>query len=72
MCTSLAFYHFSFSSVGGLSAIVLGSPVVKEHLGPALLESYVAVDTVEGVDVDKEDFEKYGARLALLLYVCGL
>lgn len=39
-----------------------GSPKVKEHLGPALLHTYVAVDTAEGVDVDKEDFEKYGAR----------
>ena len=36
--------------------------MVKEHLGPALLHTYVAVDTAEGVDVDKEDFEKYGAR----------
>lgn len=36
--------------------------MVQEHLGPALLHTYIAVDTAEGVDVDKEDFEKYGAR----------
>ena len=38
---------------------------MREHLGPALLHTYIAVDTAEGVDVDKEDFEKYGARYGL-------
>ena len=54
--------NLSSGIAGNLSATVHGSPMVKEHLGPALLHTYIAVDTAEGVDVDKEDFEKYGAR----------
>jgi hypothetical protein len=57
---------------GNLSAVVHGSPMVKEHLGPALLHTYVAVDTAEGVDVDKEDFEKYGARSSIMNILTGL
>jgi len=37
--------------------------MVQEHLGPSLLSVYVAVDQIEGLDVDKEEFDKYGARL---------
>ena len=37
--------------------------MVQEHLGPSLLSTYIAVDQIEGLDVDKEEFDKYGARL---------
>lgn len=45
-----------------LAAIVHTSPAVRENLGPALLHTFAAVDVVEGLDVDKEDFDKFGAR----------
>ena len=52
-----------FSGISGdLSATVHASPTVRDHLGPALLHSYVAVSVVEGLDVDKENFDKYSAR----------
>ena len=37
--------------------------MVQEYLGPSLLSTYIAVDQIEGLDVDKEEFDKYGARL---------
>ena len=36
--------------------------MVQEHLGPSLISTYIAVDQIKGLDVDKE-FDKYGARL---------
>ena len=42
--------------------MVQASPTVQDHLGPALLHTYAAVNVVEGLDVDKENFDKYGAR----------
>eukprot|EP00117_Sycon_ciliatum_P046288 scpid21219/ scgid2547/ Ubiquitin conjugation factor E4 B; Ubiquitin fusion degradation protein 2; Ufd2a len=45
-----------------LASIVHTSPTVQTQLGPALLHTYAAVDLVEGLDVDKEDFDKFGAR----------
>ena len=37
-------------------------PTVRDHLGPALLHTYAEVNVVEGLDVDKEDFDKYATR----------
>ena len=36
---------------------------MRDHLGPALLHTYAEVNVVEGLDVDKEDFDKYATRL---------
>ena len=47
---------------GDLSAMVQGSPAFRDRLGPALLHTFAAVDVVEGLDVDKENFDKYSAR----------
>ena len=35
---------------------------MRDHLGPALLHTYAEVNVVEGLDVDKEDFDKYATR----------
>ena len=48
-----------------LAAMVHSCPAVRSKLGPALLRSYVAVDVVEGLDVDRDEFDKYSARWAL-------
>lgn len=42
--------------------MVQGSPAFQSRLGPALLHTYSAVGVVEGLDVDKENFDKYSAR----------
>ena len=42
--------------------MVQANPTVRDHLGPALLGTFAAVTVVEGLDVDKEDFDKYAAR----------
>lgn len=42
--------------------MVQGSPAFQGKLGPALLQAYSAVGFFEGLDVDKEDFDKYSAR----------
>ena len=36
--------------------------MVRDRLGPALLHTYAVVKVFEGLDVDKEDFDKYAAR----------
>ena len=43
-------------------ACVAMCPAVREKLGPALIHTYSSVDIVEGLDVDKEEFDKYSAR----------
>ena len=48
--------------LGELSVMVQGSPTVQDKLGPALLHTYAAVSVVEGLDVDKENFDKYATR----------
>ncbi len=48
--------------LGELSAMVQGSPAFQGRLGPALIQTYSAVGFFEGLDVDKEDFDKYSAR----------
>ena len=47
---------------GALVACVAMSPLVREKLCPALLHTYCSVDIVEGLDVDKEEFDKFSAR----------
>ena len=42
--------------------MVQASPMVRDQLGPALLHTYAAVKVFEGLDVDKEDFDKYATR----------
>ena len=43
-------------------------PAVREKLGPALIHTYSSVDIVEGLDVDKEEFDKFSARYNQLFY----
>lgn len=47
---------------GELSALVQASPSVRDKLGPALLHTYAAVSVIEGLDVDKENFDKFSTR----------
>lgn len=55
-----------------LASIVHACPAVQEHLGPALLHTYAAVDVIEGLDVDKENFDKFGARQVFFVHIsCG-
>ena len=54
---------FFSGAYGHLGSLVHTNPMVQEHLGPSLLSTYIAVDQIEGLDVDKEEFDKYGARL---------
>ena len=56
--------HHHSGILGELSAIVQASPTVRDHLGPALLHTYAEVNVVEGLDVDKEDFDKFATRSA--------
>ena len=60
-------FFFSSSSWGSgimsdLAAMVHTCPSVQNKLGPALLRTYVSVDVVEGLDVDKDTFDKFGTR----------
>ncbi|XP_066289548.1 uncharacterized protein [Branchiostoma lanceolatum] len=48
-----------------LAAMVHTCPSVQTGLGSALLHTYVSVDVVEGLDVDKDDFDKYGSRFEI-------
>ena len=45
--------------------MVQGSPAFQSRLGPALLHTYSAVGVFEGLDVDKENFDKYSARCVI-------
>ena len=47
---------------GEMSACVYMCPVVQKALGRALMETYICVDVVEGLDVDKEEFDKFSSR----------
>ena len=42
--------------------LVFSCPAVKDHLAAALLHTYIQVDVVEGLDVSKDDFDKFSAR----------
>ena len=48
-----------------LSVMVQASPMVRDRLGPALLHTYAAVKVFEGLDVDKENFDKYATRFEI-------
>ena len=53
----------SWSSVHGeLGTILHSNPTVRDQLGPALMTAYSAVDVVEGLDVDRDSFDKFSAR----------
>ena len=45
-----------------LAAMVHTCPSAQTKLGPALLRTYVSVDVVEGLDVDRDTFDKFSAR----------
>ena len=47
---------------GDLVACIAMSPLIREKLAPALIHTYCSVDIVEGLDVDKEEFDKFSAR----------
>ncbi|XP_073231634.1 ubiquitin conjugation factor E4 B-like [Porites lutea] len=51
---------------GDLVACVAMCPAVRDKLCPALLHTYCAVDIVEGLDVDKEEFDKFSARFEIV------
>jgi ubiquitin-protein ligase len=55
-----------------LSSVVHTCPSVQESLGPALLHTYAAVDVIEGLDVDKEEFDKYGSRFEITCLIENL
>ena len=41
---------------------------MREKLGPGLVRTYCSVDAVEGLDVDKDEFDKFSARWPTLFY----
>ena len=43
-------------------AAVLGTGAAQEQLVPALMGAYAAADHVVGLDVDKDQFDKFGMR----------
>ncbi|DBA74342.1 hypothetical protein WJX77_011104 [Trebouxia sp. C0004] len=45
-----------------LVAAVLGTGAAQEQLVPALMVAYAAADHVVGLDVDKDQFDKFGMR----------
>ncbi|KAL9975428.1 hypothetical protein ACROYT_G012589 [Oculina patagonica] len=51
---------------GDLLACVSMCPAVRDKLGPALIHTYSSVDIVEGLDVDKEEFDKFSARFEII------
>lgn len=51
---------------GDMVACVAMCPAVREKLGPALIHTYSSVDIVEGLDVDKEEFDKFSARFEIV------
>ena len=57
--------HFSRGILSELSVMVQASPMVRDRLGPALLHTYAAVKVFEGLDVDKENFDKYATRFEI-------
>ena len=52
-----------------LAAMVHTCPSAQTKLGPALLRTYVSVDVVEGLDVDRDTFDKFSAR-SVLCCIC--
>ena len=50
------------SAHDALVGAVLGNADVLRRIVPALMSAYVAMDAVEGIDVDAEDFDKFASR----------
>lgn len=48
-----------------LAAMVHTCPSAQTNLGPALLRTFISVDVVEGLDVDKDTFDKYSSRVEI-------
>ncbi|KAK7466645.1 hypothetical protein BaRGS_00037253, partial [Batillaria attramentaria] len=55
-----------------LAAMVHTCPSAQTKLGPALLRTYISVDVVEGLDVDKDTFDKYSSRVEISQLVKNL
>ena len=51
-------------------AAVLGTPTAQTELVPALMRCYAAADFVVGLDVDKDDFDKFGMRHSIGARAC--
>ena len=55
-----------------LVAAVLGTGAAQEQLVPALMKAYAAADYVVGLDVDKDQFDKFGMRHCIDLILLEL
>ena len=55
-----------------LVAAVLGTGAAQEQLVPALMKAYAAADHVVGLDVDKDQFDKFGMRNCIDLILLEL
>lgn len=53
-------------------AAVLGTGAAQEQLVPALMKAYAAADYVVGLDVDKDQFDKFGMRNCIDLILLEL
>lgn len=60
ICFFLCFVNSGIE--GDLVACIAMSPLIREKLAPALIHTYCSVDIVEGLDVDKEEFDKFASR----------
>ncbi|KAL8576659.1 hypothetical protein ACOMHN_025134 [Nucella lapillus] len=60
-------FHGTWGSgvMSDLAAMVHTCPSAQTQLGPALLRTYVSVDVVEGLDVDKDTFDKFHTRVQI-------
>ena len=45
-----------------LVGAVLANPAARKSLCPALITAYASLDAVEGLDVDRDDFDKFNTR----------
>jgi hypothetical protein len=54
-----------------LLASVRSNVTLRDELLPALMDVYVAAGIVEGLDVDKEDFDKYSVRRGIADVILG-
>ncbi|XP_031568634.1 uncharacterized protein LOC116303263 [Actinia tenebrosa] len=51
---------------GDLAACVRVCPLIREKLASGLIHTYTSVDVVEGLDVDKEEFDKFSSRTEIV------
>lgn len=56
------FYVVRNAGQSALVAAVLGTPAAQTQLLPALMRAYVGADFVVGLDVDTDNFDKFGMR----------